>query len=106
MEDMNLRTSAPWIIAGVTVVAVALIVCLTLLALEGKSSDDLSRLMNTALNLVTLLGVGGSWLTSRRASVDAAGAREEARTAAEQTNGQLDTRIRDAVAAALASRGM
>lgn len=93
MEDMNARSYAPWIIAGVTVVAVALIVCLTLLALEGKASEDLSRLMNSALNVITLLGVGGSWVTAAQAKASAVGAQSQARVVAEQTDEQLTGRV-------------
>lgn len=97
MDDMNLRAEARWIIMGATVVSVVFIVCLTVLAMEGKSSEDLSRLLNTGLNVVgVLLGGGALWRVGTAAR-EASGARQEARTAAEQTNGALDARMAAAV---------
>ena len=93
MEDMNLRAYTPWVIIGAVVVSVTFIVCLTVLALEGKSSEDLSRILNSGLNLVSIIVAGGAYWRSGQAAEQAGGARQEAATAAQQTNGQLDARI-------------
>ena len=101
---MDLRNEARWIILGATVTAVTFIICLTVLALEGKQSEDLSSLLNTGLNVLgVLLGGGALWRVGTAAR-EASGARAEARQAAHQTNGGLDERIRTAVAAVLDER--
>lgn len=98
---MDLRAEARWIVAGGTVVAVTFIICLTLLAMEGKSSEDLSRLLNTGLNVLgVLLGGGALWRVGTAAR-EASGARQEAAQAAAQTNGALDARIEAAVQRAI-----
>lgn len=101
---MNLRTHAPWIIGGATVVSVVFIICLTVLAFEGKQSEELSRILNSGLNLLGALLAGGAYWRASQATEQAGGARQEARgaqqearVAAQQTNGALDDRIAQAV---------
>lgn len=105
MDDMgNLRSEVRWIIAGAVIVSVTFLVCLTVLAYEGKTSEDLSRILNSGLNLLTIILAGGAYWRAGRADNQATGARAEARTAAEQTNGQLEERIANAVSTALDGR--
>lgn len=103
---MNLRTETRWIVAGATLVAVTFIVCLTVLASMGKTSEDLSRILNSGLNLLTIILAGGAYWRAGRADNQAAGARTEARAAAEQTNGALEPRIAAVVRAELERAGI
>ncbi len=104
MEDMNLRAEARWLILGGTLLGMTFLICLTYLAAVGKESAELSRLLNTGLNLMMTLLAGGAFWRGGRAITEARGARDEARTAAEQTNGQLEGRMEAAVARVLARR--
>ncbi len=106
MEDMNLRAEARWLILGGTLLGMTFLICLTYLAAVGKESAELSRLLNTGLNLMMTLLAGGAFWRGGRAITEARGARDEARTAAEQTNGQMDGRFRAVVRSELASAGV
>lgn len=106
MENMNLRTHAPWIIGGATLVAVVFILCLTYLAAEGKQSEELSRILNSGLNLLGALLAGGAYWRASQATEQAGGARVEARAAAEQTNGQLDARVAGIIRSELVRAGL
>lgn len=94
---MNLRAYTPWVIVAAAVVSMTLIICLTLLAMEGKSSEELSRILNSGLNVLGALLAGGAYWRASQATEQAGGARQEARVAAQQTNGALDDRIAQAV---------
>ncbi len=76
------------------IIIVAIIAALTLLAVLGKDSTEISRLINTAFNFAGLL-LGGGGLVYGRLAATRAG------QAAEQTNGGMEERITAAVHRAL-----
>jgi hypothetical protein len=77
-----------------TVIAITVILCLTVLSYYGKDASEVRSLVNTVVNLATLILSGGAFVVS------GAGYRS-AKTTEENTNGSLDTRITKAVRAAL-----
>jgi preprotein translocase subunit SecD len=73
---MNVRdtvTKAPnWVLVVCgTLVALAIIAAITLLSATGSSSDDLIRLVNTAMNFLGILLGGGAWVTASAAAKSA-----------------------------------
>jgi hypothetical protein len=77
-----------------TVVAVAILGAFVYLNASGVDPAEFYRFLNVILNLASLvLGGGGVVLAGQ--------AREKATQAADQTNGQLDSRIAAGVATAL-----
>jgi hypothetical protein len=77
-----------------TFLAATVLGCLTFLAATGSDATNLIQIVNTVLNFATL-GVAGS------AVAVGASAAASSKTAAIQTNGALDGRIRSAVVTAL-----
>lgn len=95
-------------IRGGVMLLALLLGALVLLVLADKSTDDLFRLLNTALNATGVLtGTGSAVLASRawRASRTAAGASSHAavaaNSAAQRLDGDLDQRIIDGAYAAV-----
>ena len=93
----SLRSYVPHLVYGGVALAVTLIAAMTYLTAIGKPTDDLSRLLNTAANIVTLVLTGGTLLYSKRGQ-------DAATVAAVQTNGGLDERIRAQVHQAMSER--
>lgn len=94
-----MKAELRWIILGGVLLGMTFIICLTVLAMEGKTSEDLSRILNSGLNLLGLLLAGGAYWR-------AGGAERAGRAAAEQTNGQMDGRMEAALDRALQARGI
>ncbi len=94
MHSGPTKSHVPWFIGAVAVVAVALIVCLTVLSALGADSTEVSRLLNTALNFIGPIVSGGAYLRASQAA-------EASRQTVTQTNGDLDRRIEAALEKAL-----
>ncbi len=105
MTDGPTKNYVPLFIGAITVVAVTMIVCLTILSLQKADATEISRLLNTTLNFVAPIIGGGGLLVGIQARNQAAQAAEAARVTALQTNGALDLRIQSAVARALTASG-
>ena len=89
---MNKIPAIAWVC--LTVVAVAILGAFVYLNASGVDPTEFYRFLNVILNLASLvLGGGGVVLAGQ--------AREKATQAADQTNGQLDARISNAVSRAL-----
>jgi hypothetical protein len=80
-----------------TVVAVAILICITVLSYFEKDADTLVRVINTVLNAAGVLLGGGAFVYSASAAKRA----DDAASTVE--NGDLDRRIRSAVARVLAT---
>lgn len=79
---MNVRETvakAPnWVLVVCgTLLALAVISAVTLLSATGSSSDDLIRLVNTAMNFLGILLGGGAWVTASAAAHSAANVEEQ-----------------------------
>lgn len=86
------RLAAPatvLVMAG-TLVLLSLVASFTVLALYGRDSTSLVQLVNTIMNLVSLILSGGAW-------VYAGSADRKAGVAVQQTNHSLDRRMADTV---------
>jgi hypothetical protein len=95
----TLRSYFPHVIYGALFLAVALIAAMTYLTAIGKPTDDLTKLLNTAANVVTLVLSGGGLVYAKKAQ-DTAG------VAVAQTNGVLDDRIRAQIHQAMSERDL
>lgn len=93
----SLKDYMPHIVWGGLGLAFTLISAMTFLIAIGKPTDDLSRLLNTAANLVTVVLSGGGFLYAKKAT-------DAANVTAVQTNGGLDDRIKAQVHQALVER--
>lgn len=83
------------LIWAVTVVFVAVLASFVILSVTGSNSDDLRSIINTIMNVAAVVLTGGG-------AVLAGSAARSAKNTEEQTNGSLDKRIADGVAAGLA----
>lgn len=92
--DDVIKSNMTALIAAGTLLAAVIVGCMTLLILNGKSTEDIRALLNTVMNFVSILLGGGAMVFARQANASAG-------QAAQQTNGELDARIRSAVTAAL-----
>ena len=82
------------LIYSVTAVFVTIILAFVVLAVTGSSSDDFRSFVNTVLNI-------GSVILSGGAVVAAGAAAKSSANAEDQTNGQLDKKIENAVRRAI-----
>lgn len=97
MRGVTLKNVPVVVWACVTVAFVAVLASLVIMAAIGADSTELTRFLNLIMNTAILL-VGGA------GTLYAGAAAKSAQDAAQQTNGQLDQRITDAVAQALAEQ--
>lgn len=96
-DDVRLalkRTPNSVIIICATVVVCTIVACLTALAYGNKSADDLTRFINTVLNIGGFVFGGGAFLASGYAA-------SRSNEAAENTNGKLKQTVHEAVATAV-----
>lgn len=77
-----------------TVITLAVIGGFVGLTLAGVSTEDFSRFINTGVNLLTLILVGGGTAGIASAAVNS-------KRAADQTNGQLTETVKTAIAEAV-----
>ena len=94
-----------------TIFALAVLASYVFLANSGKDAAEISRFVNTLLNIagITVGGIaavsaGSAATTSQEAKDAAEKAGEAATQAASQTNGVLDARIEAAITSALATQ--
>lgn len=73
-----------------TIIIIAVLGGFVGLSIAGTSTDDFSRFVNTGLNLLTLLVVGGSAAVGSSTYV-------KAKQAADQTNGGLESTVKTIV---------
>jgi ABC-type transport system involved in cytochrome bd biosynthesis fused ATPase/permease subunit len=97
MRRVTLKNVPGIVWACVTVAFVAVLAALVIMAAIGADSTELTRFLNLIMNTAILI-VGGA------GAVYSGAAAKSAQDAAQQTNGQLDQRITDAVAQALTAQ--
>src|ERR1700748_3937836 len=78
------------LIWAITIAFVAILAAFVILAATGSSSADLRSILNTILNVASVI-FGGTGLAAAAAAAKSAGRAEQ------QTNGQVDQRITDGV---------
>lgn len=87
----NVPNALYWVVG---VCFVAILAAFVILSATGSSTDDLTKFLNTVLNIASALLGGGGLLFG-------AAAARSAHQAAEQTDGKLDDRIEQAVSRAV-----
>lgn len=94
LEDVLKKTPNGVLLVCGTVVVLAVIASLTFLAWGGKDAAEIRSLINTVMNLASLILGGGAFVYSGMAA-------KRSDEAAENTNGKMDQKIEAAVTRAL-----
>lgn len=97
MRGVTLRNVPSVVWVCVTLAFLGVLTALVVMAAIGADSSELTRFLNLVMNTAILI-VGGA------GAVYSGAAAKSAQDAAQQTNGQLDQRITEAVTRALADQ--